>query len=59
MMSHLDLMLLFWGYALETTTFTINRVPSKSVDKTPYAIWTGKTLCLSFLKISGCEVIVK
>jgi len=59
MMSQSDLPLLFWGYALETTAFTLNRVPSKSVVKTPYEMWTGKCLSLSFLKIWGCEVYVK
>ena len=26
----------FWGYALETAAFTLNRAPSKSVETTPY-----------------------
>jgi hypothetical protein len=38
MMSQVDLPLSFWGYALETAAFTLNRVPSKSVEKTPYEI---------------------
>jgi transposase InsO family protein len=38
MMSQADLPLSFWGYALETAAFTLNRVPSKSVKKTPYEI---------------------
>ena len=38
MMSQSDLPLSFWGYALETAAFTLNRVPSKSIDKTPYNI---------------------
>ena len=59
MMSQSDLPLSFWGYALETAAFTLNRVPSKSVDKTPYEIWTGKSHSLSFLKIWGCEAYVK
>ena len=59
MMSQSDLPLSFWGYALETTTFTLNRVPSKSVVKTPYEMWTGKSPSLSFLKIWGCEVLLK
>ncbi|KAK9024843.1 hypothetical protein V6N11_064749 [Hibiscus sabdariffa] len=42
MMSHSDLPISFWGHALETTAFTLNRVPSKLVQKTPYEIWTGK-----------------
>ncbi|XP_022683471.1 uncharacterized protein LOC111257697, partial [Setaria italica] len=59
MMSQSDLPLSFWGYALETAAFTLNRVPSKSVVKTPYEIWTGKVPSLSFLKIWGCEVFIK
>ncbi|KAK8997996.1 hypothetical protein V6N11_012530 [Hibiscus sabdariffa] len=42
MMSHTDLPTSFWGYALETVVFTLNRVPSKSVQKTPHEMWTGK-----------------
>ncbi|KAK8600793.1 hypothetical protein V6N12_050641 [Hibiscus sabdariffa] len=42
MMSHSDLLISFWGHALETVAFTLNRVPSKSVQKIPYEIWTRK-----------------
>jgi hypothetical protein len=38
MMSQTDLPLSFWGYALETIVFTLNRVPTKSVEKIPYEI---------------------
>ncbi|KAK8574664.1 hypothetical protein V6N12_062353 [Hibiscus sabdariffa] len=47
MMSHTDLPTSFWGYALETAAFTLNRVPSKSVQKTPHEMWNGKhPICL-------------
>ncbi|KAL4284909.1 hypothetical protein GQ457_16G020180 [Hibiscus cannabinus] len=59
MMSHTDLPTSFWGYALETTTFTLNRVPSKSVQKTPHEMWTGKCPNMSFMKIWGCKAYVK
>jgi hypothetical protein len=59
MMSQTDLPLSFWGYALETVTFTLNRVPTKSVERTPYEIWIGKHPRLSFLKAWGCEAYVK
>jgi hypothetical protein len=59
MMSQTDLPLSFWGYALETAVFTLNRVPTKSVERTPYEIWTGKHLGLSFLNVWGCEAYVK
>ena len=39
--------------------FTLNRIPSKSVEKTPYELWFGRTLPLSFLKIWGCEAFVR
>ena len=58
-MSQSDLPISFWGYALETATFILNRVPSKAIEKTPYHIWTGKSPNLSFLKIWGCEAYVK
>ena len=38
MMSQSDRPISFWGYALETIAFILNRVPSKSVEKTPYEI---------------------
>ena len=59
MMSLTDLPLSFWGYALETATFTLNRAPSKSVEMTPYELWFGKKLKLSFLKVWGCDAYVK
>jgi hypothetical protein len=59
MISQNDLLLSFWGYALETAAFTLNRVLTKSVERTPYEIWTGKHPRLSFLKIWGCEAYVK
>ena len=58
-MSQSELPLSFWGYALETTAFTLNRVLSKSVVKTPYEMWTGKSPSLSFLKIWDREAFVK
>ena len=41
MMSLTDLPLSVWGYTLETTAFTLNRAPSKSVEMTPYELWFG------------------
>ncbi|KAK8680799.1 hypothetical protein V6N13_109737 [Hibiscus sabdariffa] len=59
MMSHSDLPISFWGHALETAAFTLNRVPSKSVQKTPHEMWTGKCPSMSFMKIWGCKAYVK
>jgi transposase InsO family protein len=38
MMSNVTLPKIFWGHALETDALIINRVPSKSVEKTPYEL---------------------
>src|SRR3954467_5015043 len=59
MMSLTDLPLSFWGYALETVAFNLNRAPSKSVETTPYELWFGAKPKLSFLKVWGCEAYVK
>jgi hypothetical protein len=58
-MSLSDLSILFWGYALETAAFILNRAPSKSMEKTSYELWHGKKPMLSFLRIWGCEAYVK
>ena len=56
MMSLTDLPLSFLGHALETTAFTLNRAPSKSVETTPYELWFGNKPKLTFLKVWGCDV---
>ena len=58
-MSLTDLPLLFWGYALETATFMLNRASSKSFETTPYELWFGKKPKPSFLKVGGCDAYVK
>ena len=59
MMSQVDLPNSFWGHALLTAAYILNRVPSKKVDKTPYEIWSGEKPHMSYMKIWGCEVYVK
>ncbi|GJX92135.1 retrotransposon protein, putative, ty1-copia subclass [Tanacetum coccineum] len=49
----------FLDYALESATHILNMVPTKKVDKTPYELWYGKVLNLSYLKVWGCEALVK
>ncbi|GJT16435.1 retrovirus-related pol polyprotein from transposon TNT 1-94 [Tanacetum coccineum] len=49
----------FWDYALESATRILNMVPTKKVDKTPYELWYGKVPNLSYLKVWGCEALVK
>ena len=42
MMGFASLLISFWGYALESTSYLLNKIPSKSVIKTPYEIWTRR-----------------
>ncbi|KAM2234893.1 hypothetical protein ACFXTI_013101 [Malus domestica] len=59
MMSSADLPVTFWGYAINTTAYLLNKVPSKSVSQTPYEIWHGRKPSLNHIKIWGCEAYVK
>ena len=59
MMYLTDLPLSFWGYALETAAFTLNRAPSKSIETTPHELWFGKKPKLLFLKVWGSDAYVK
>lgn len=58
-MSETDLLISFWGHALLSAILTLNRAPTKAVEKTPYEIWRGKAPGLYFLKIWGCEAYAK
>ncbi|GJU07224.1 retrotransposon protein, putative, ty1-copia subclass [Tanacetum coccineum] len=49
----------FWDHALETAARILNMVPTKKVEKTPYEIWHGQALKLSYLKVWGCKALVK
>ncbi|KAK8715321.1 hypothetical protein V6N13_042658 [Hibiscus sabdariffa] len=39
--------------------FTLNCVPSKSVQKTPYEMWTRKRPNMSFMEVWDCKAYVK
>ncbi|GJX04047.1 retrotransposon protein, putative, ty1-copia subclass [Tanacetum coccineum] len=59
MMSQTTLPKSYWDYALETVARILNMVPTKKVDKKPYEIWHGQAPKLSYLKVWGCEALVK
>ncbi|GJV65170.1 retrovirus-related pol polyprotein from transposon TNT 1-94 [Tanacetum coccineum] len=59
MMSQTTLPKSFWDYALESTTSILNMVPTKKVENTPYEVWHGQAPKLSYLKVWGCEALVK
>lgn len=54
-----DLLISFWGYALEKAVFILNRAPMKAVEGTPFEKWHGHKPVLSFLQIRGCDAYVK
>ena len=54
MISHSSLLESLWGEALKTTTYILNRVPSKAINKTSYEIWTNKRLSIKHFHIWGC-----
>ncbi|GJV56073.1 retrotransposon protein, putative, ty1-copia subclass [Tanacetum coccineum] len=59
MMSQTTLPKSFWDYALEFVARILNMVPTKKVDNTPYEVWHGQAPKLSYLKVWGCEALVK
>ncbi|PKI70652.1 hypothetical protein CRG98_008885 [Punica granatum] len=58
MMSHATLLVSFWGYALETVTYILNLVPSKSVPKTPGELWTSRKANVKHIHIWDCSAYV-
>ena len=58
MMSFAQLPDPFWGYAVETATYILNTVPTKSVSETPYELWKGRKGSLRHFRIWGCPAHV-
>ena len=58
MMSYSTLPISFWGYALNTTIYLLNLVPSKSFAKTPMELWSGCKPSMRYLHIWGCPAHV-
>lgn len=54
MLSHSILPVNLWMEALKTAVHILNRVPSKSVPKTPNELWNGRKPTLNYLHIWGC-----
>jgi hypothetical protein len=44
---------------LKTDVHILNRVPSKSVPKTPYEMWRGEKSTLNYLHVGGCPIETK
>ena len=58
MMSYAGLPNFFWGYALETTQYILNLVPSKAVSTTLNELWTGRKPNLGHVRIWGSSAHV-
>jgi hypothetical protein len=54
MLSYFMLPISFWMEALKTVVHILNRVPSKSVAKTPYEMWICRKPTLNYLYVWGC-----
>jgi transposase InsO family protein len=52
-MAQANLPISYWGDAILTAAYILNRVPSKSVPSTPYELWIGKKPNLSNLRPWG------
>jgi hypothetical protein len=50
----------FWGEAVNTAVYLLNRAPTKAVEgKTPFQTWYRKKPAVHHLKTFGCIVYVK
>ena len=59
MLSNSSLPDFLWGEALRTAAYILNQVPSKSVPKTPYELWSGKKPSLHHFHVWGCKAEVR
>jgi hypothetical protein len=59
MLSYSTLPISLWMEALKTAVHILNRVPSKSVSKIPYEMWTGRKPILNYLHVCGCPAEAK
>ena len=50
----------YWGEAVQTACYILNRVPTKKhKNTTPYELWNKRKPNLIHLKVWGCRAIVK
>ncbi|GJX29714.1 zinc finger, CCHC-type containing protein [Tanacetum coccineum] len=49
----------FWGEAMLTACYLLNRVPNKRNRITPYKLWTKKKPNLNYLRVWGCRAVVR
>ena len=50
----------FWGEAVQTAVYLLNRAPTKSLDgKTPFEAWFGRRPRVKHLRVFGCTAYAK
>jgi hypothetical protein len=50
----------FWGEAVTTAVYLLNRSPTRSVEeKTPYEVWHGEKPSVQHIRVFGCVAHVK
>ncbi|KAJ9553540.1 hypothetical protein OSB04_017585 [Centaurea solstitialis] len=59
MLSYSGLSKGFWGEAMLTACYVLNRVPNKRNKTTPYELWFKRTPDLNYFRIWGCRAVVK
>ena len=59
MICNSSLLKYLWSEALKTSTHILNRVPTKSVPKTPFELWTGRIPNLNYFRVWGCPAEAK
>nr|GEV36192.1 zinc finger, CCHC-type [Tanacetum cinerariifolium] len=59
MLSYSGLSQGFWGEAMLTACYLLNRVPNKRNMITPYELWTKNKSNLNYLRVWGCREAVR
>ena len=49
----------FWGEAILTACYVLNRVPHKKSKLTPFELWKGYKPSLGYLRVWGCLAFVR
>ncbi|GJY82139.1 zinc finger, CCHC-type containing protein, partial [Tanacetum coccineum] len=59
MLSYSGLSQRFWGEAMLTACYLLNRAPNKRNRVTPYELWTKRKPNLNYLRVWGCKALVR
>jgi len=55
MLSNSSVPISLWMYALKNAMYLLNRVPSKTIQNTPFELWTSRKPSLRHLHVWGCQ----